>query len=699
MRRLFAILLLILLVPQLVRAQAGMPHVWQAYLEQLAEDGEDEMVENLQEILEEYCDNPLNINDTVASLRELPFVDDFQRDCLRNYILMYGPLLSVNELQLVNGFDSMVVDLLKPLVVCRPIEECRPLTLKEMLRHGTSNLVMGVGGTVEEARGYRDSIYEGDNLRLMWRYYFKYQDRVKLQLSGDKDPGEAFFAGSQRQGFDFYGFNLMLNDIGLAAKKLGKPYLKRATVGQYHLQFGQGLTLWSGYGARSSVGAGICRYGQGVRASGAFSEYGYLQGVAATVSLSKSCDLTTFYSYVNRAATLPRNADKDSSIDWVQSVYNSGYFRYETEIRKKHQLVEQLVGGQFDYHKSNFRVGVISALTWFDKEIIPLENKYNDNFFRGRWNGNAGLDFMYRAGRLLLFGEASACVNSARDSLSYNISPAVIVGGEFLVNGNHRVSGQFRYYSPYYHSLHSNALGQGGVPQNELGAAVYYQGRLPWGIVANASADYFYFPHYKYLVYAPSNGKECRLILSKASKRIDGLAVNVRCRFKEKGKNVSPTTMVGDQYVLEQLYRHQIQGDIEYSHGSWKFASRIGYASFSGEKTEQKGGLLFYQDFQFNPQRVPISVAARVAWFDVDDYEARLYAVESDFIYQSNSVVYQNEGYRCYLVVKYEVNKYWNIGFKYGLTAYSDRDTFGSGYDQIEANHRQQWRIQLRLKW
>ena len=86
-------------------------------------------------------------------------------------------------------------------------------------------------------------------------------------------------------------------------------------------------------------------------------------------------------------------------------------------------------------------------------------------------------------------------------------------------------------------------------------------------------------------------------------------------------------------------------------------------------------------------------------WFDVDDYEARIYSVESDFIYNYNSNTYQYKGYRFYLLLKYDITRHWNIGVKYSYTAYLDRDHFGSGYELIDASHRQQWRIQMRLKW
>ena len=231
-----------------------------------------------------------------------------------------------------------------------------------------------------------------------------------------------------------------------------------------------------------------------------------------------------------------------------------------------------------------------------------------------------------------------------------NISPAAVIGGEFIFNNNHRASLLMRYYSPTYHNLHAIALGQSSTPQNEMGFGCHYQGRLPLGLTATGIADFFYFPHMKYLVYAPSHGQEYRVTLSRPVELVKGLSVNVRYRYKEKGRNITPSTQVDGHYLLEQTYRHQVQGDIEYSTRDWRLVTRIGYAHYHGDETQADKGLLLYQDVQYHPQNIPLTVAARVAWFDVDDYEARLYTVESDFIYQYNSMAYQNEGYRCYLV-------------------------------------------------
>ena len=708
MKRLLVTLTLLgALLPWTVHSQELLPTAWQSYIELIAEDDE-EGVEELMELYGNCRESPLYLNDTLDILPDLPFVSALQRECLRAYITLYSPLASIEELYSIHGFDSLTVELLRPIVYTQATEETTLPGLGKILKYGRHNLVTGCSGTVEEARGYRDSIYEGNNRRLMWRYNFKYKDLVQLQLSGDKDPGEAFFSGSQTQGFDFYGYSLIIKNIGLSGSQWDSHRqrwrhnsfgIRKLVVGQYHAQFGQGLTLWSGFASRTAMGTGISRYAQGFRPSGAFSEYGYLRGAATTLALSRRWELSMLYSYVQRDATLPRKAEKDSTITWVQSLYNSGYHRTATEIKKKQQLDEYLFGGHLEYRNSNVRIGLTGVSMILNKDIIPATYVYNDNAFSGGHNFNAGMDASVRYRQWLIFGEAALCVNQYADSIAYNISPAAIVGTEFIVNSNHRVSALFRHYSPTYHNFHANAYGQNGTPQNETGGGIYYQGRLPLSVTATLSADWARFPHMKYLVYAPSHANEYRVVLSRPSALIHGMKLTLRYRYKERERNITPSKKVDGHYLLENTYRHQIQGDLEYTAGAWKLVTRMAYAHYRGDVTQPDYGLLLFQDIQYRPARIPLTVSTRLTLFDVDDYEARLYTVESDFIYQYNTSSFLNEGYRFYLLLRYDISEHWNIGIKYAITSYSDRDTFGSSYELIDANHRQQWRIQMRLKW
>ena len=92
-----AVLLLWLLCPSAAMAQELLPSVWQYYLEQLSDEGDDETAEDMLELYESLHDSPSNLNDTVEMLSIIPFVSDLQRERLRLYIKMYGPLLRVDE--------------------------------------------------------------------------------------------------------------------------------------------------------------------------------------------------------------------------------------------------------------------------------------------------------------------------------------------------------------------------------------------------------------------------------------------------------------------------------------------------------------------------------------------------------------------------------------------------------------------------
>ena len=696
------------MLPWGVMAQTPFSQAFTAYIEQLAEEGDDETVEELLEMYESHIDMPLNINDTLHLLEGIPFISELQRQYLKAYIHLYGDLHTLEELHNIHGFDTLTVALLRPIVIAEPMTHEAPLTLKGLLTKGRSNLVTGVSGTVEQSRGYRDSIYEGDCLRMMWRYSYNYKDRIRLQVSGDKDPGEAFFAGSQSQGFDFYGYSLLINDLWNARQHWNASHaswqqarigIRRVVIGQMHAQFGQGLTLWSGYGARQAFSTGIYRYAPGLRQNGAFTEYGYLRGAGTTLAIGKHIDVTFLYANTLRSATLPRKAATDSTIDYVQSLYLSGYHRTETERNKKDQLCEQLLGSHMEYHNDQLRVGATVAAMQLDKDIIPAKYVYNDNVFRGRENLNAGVDFTYRYRWLLLFGEAAVCYNRPADTLPHNIKPAAIVGTEMTLSNDHRLSAQMHYYDPNYHNLHASAQGVNSTPQNEWGGAMYYYGNLPLDIQLITSAQWVKFPHMKYLIYAPSHACDYRVALERPFLLIPDLSLRLYYRYKERERNITPSTIVDGGYLTEWTYRHQIQGDLVFDNRYWKLTSRAVFSQYHGDESEVVYGWLLYQDVQYRSKAIPLQVALRAAYFNVDDYEARIYSMESDFIYNYNTNTYQYDGYRFYLLLRYDINKHWNIGVKYSLTHYLNRDDFGSGYDLIDIPHRQQWRVQMRLKW
>lgn len=666
MRKLAILALLLSAITQAL-AQQVLPQVWEDQLNYWVEQNDGGDVGELVDEISALMDHPININDS-AQLDELFFLTDRQRQALKGYILQYGALRSLNELRSVNGFDSLTIALMHPLTVVKPVEKDEQLTLDHILRHGRSKLIVGANRMIEEARGFRENTYEGDPFRLYWKYSFKYKDKIQLQLSGDKDPGEGFFIGSHKRGFDFYGGHLMVKNFGI---------VERAIIGQYRLQFGQGLTLWNGSGLWSIGENGFYRNAQEIVAASPFAEYGYLQGIATTFRTSSRTRLTTFYSNANRGATA---ADSTN----VQSLYNSGYYRTATELAKKDAINEQLGGFNFNYRSSRLHLGSTFQMIWFDKEIEPQTYVYNSNAFRGHQNGNLGFDAAWRLRHFILFGEVSGSSNGGKAGMA-GIQIPLINGGHWDV--------MYRNYEKNYQNLYASAWHAGPDCQNEEGVKMSLLMALPHDISAHLAIDMYRFPWMKYQTYAPSYGQEYRLGLTKIFS--EDITASVNYRWKHFGRN--GTEEGNHSYVMELADRRRLQLKATYTEGNWHGRTCVTFSWFDSEFEQLKKGMLISQQITYSAENGHWHFGGEMSLFDVSDYDAAIYWVESDMQYEYGTLMLNGKGMRGYLMMRYNIVDGLMVAVKYGITNYADRDVVGSGYAQTASSHRQTIKVQMSL--
>lgn len=686
------LLLLLLAVSMPLTAQENNGRLWQQLMEQWAEQNDSEEVpDDLLEQLQSYIENPINLNDTASdALCSLPFLSDFQRDVIKAYIAQNGEMVTLSELHLLNGFDTLTLRLLEPFVTVAPTDNSTKPTIGQMLRNGRSNLRMGGRQQWPLSRGYNEDHYAGNPLRLYFRYQFKYADRIALQVSGEKDPGEALFGAASPKGFDYYGYYLMFQQFGR---------LKKAIVGKYQLQFGQGATLWSGYAPWMSGSMPLWRYGQGLRTSSAFGEYGSLRGAAATLQLHSRWELTLFYSHTSRDATTNDAADTLAAGEaQVQSLYQSGYHRTDNELSKKGQLTEQLYGAHLQYRHRQLVVGATAYGTTLSEAIVPPDYVYNAFAFSGRRNFNAGIDIAYRHRRLLLFGEVAAACNDSLTSSwhSPQTLPVAAVGGlQFHIDANNNLSIAYHYGAPTYNNLHANTLGQSSSPQNEEGLLLYFRTRLPYYIYLQTSVDLFRYPWMRYRVYSPSNGADYRLMLSKDVAPHTTLACQYRHRTAERNSD-------GQTYSVERIRRQQLQLSLDYTPDpSLRLHTRVVYSWFDCEDHAPQQGFLALQDVSYRWHRIrrPLTLSTRLALFDIGAYDARIYTYESDLMYEFAVPMLTDKGVRCYLLLRQELSPNLSLALKYAYTLYPERETIGSGYDRIDANYRHEFKAQLRLRF
>ena len=441
------IMLLLLALPLTAAAQVD-----DAIEQWVEEYGSDVNVSELSDLLLQLADNPVNLNDSVA-VASLPFLSPFQLKALRNYIMLYGQLFSVGELRMVPGFDSVTMALIAPLVKAEPYEEHSFPGLGEMFRQGHHTLVTGVGGTVEQAKGYENGKYEGDNLRGLMCYRFNYDNHVILQLSADKDPAEAWGKNN------FYGYSLQLNNFGC---------LEKLVVGRFNLQFGQGVALWTGFEPFSLIGSSPVRYAKGVKAASPFYEEGWQEGLATTLNFGRGFRLSAFGSRANE--------------EWMG-------------------------GGHLEYRRGNLVIGATFSASFLDDSVQLRNYVYNQDYFRGDRAGALGVDILWQLGHLLLFGEM------ATDAEGH---PAGIGGMRLSLSGDNSIGLAVRHYDSRYHNLHTAAYSIGSRTANEQGISLDGRFLLPLKVTALISADLHRFPEVRYGCYAPSTGSKWQLQLGHA---------------------------------------------------------------------------------------------------------------------------------------------------------------------------------------
>ncbi|MBP5547590.1 MAG: hypothetical protein J6X58_01710 [Bacteroidales bacterium] len=687
------IILIFLFATYHIQAQSNIESLLHELIEQWADQNEEEDVpDDMIEILQDLMDNPVNINDTSSDiLYGIPFLSDYQRAAIKAYIAQNGPMQSLSELHLINGFDSLDIRLLNHLVTVKKPNE-KKSSLANMIKNGHSNLRMGGKSMFPKSRGYNEDIYVGSPLRLYFRYNFKYHDNISFQLSGDKDPGEAIrFAnvnGASQMGFDHYGYHLMISDFG---------FIKRAIVGKYNLQFGQGATLWSGFAPWMTVSMPLRRYGQGIRPSSAMCEFGYLRGAAATFNvIPEKLEMTLFYSNVNRDATEKENDTLYEAEEIFQSFYNSGYHRTNTEIAKKGRINEQLFGTNIRYKNRSLQIGATAVRTLLGSEIVPADYIYNTFAFKGKDNFNYGIDMTWRYRRMILFGEASSSLMRCRTESTEKPFPITSVAGmQLQLNSDNMISIALRHSSPTYQNLYANIIGQSSKAQNEQGITLFINTKPLTTTRLQSSVDLFRFPWMKYRVYSPSSGVDYRTTLTTTVATNTLLSVQYRSRYTQRNSD-------GQEYAIENTTRRQLALSLDYTpDNTWRITSRVLLSWFDCDDHIPQNGIMIIQDVAYKTIIVnkPLSMNCRLSIFDITGYDARIFSYENDLMYENSVPMFNGRGIRCYYVCRYEFTPSLSAGIKYSVSFYPEQETLGSGYDLINGNAKHEVKAQLRLKF
>ena len=169
----------------------------------------------------------------------------------------------------------------------------------------------------------------------------------------------------------------------------------------------------------------------------------------------------------------------------------------------------------------------------------------------------------------------------------------------------------------------------------------------------------------------------------------------IRFRHENKWRN-QPNNIARIDFTTpttRNIYRLHIQYKIS---NTWSGKSRAEFAQYYDPLSGFEEGALVFQDLQYNTPLKKLTLTTRIVFFSVDDYNARIYATESDVLYQYAVPLFQNSGVRYFLMANFNISRKLEAWIKYSMTAYQNAKTISSGLEQINGNSISDLRVQIR---
>ena len=243
-------------------------------------------------------------------------------------------------------------------------------------------------------------------------------------------------------------------------------------------------------------------------------------------------------------------------------------------------------------------------------------------------------------------------------------------------------------------AVNGNAFTENTYPTNETGlyAGVSIHPAATWRL--DAYCDFYKFPWLKYLIDAPSNGKDFLAQLTYTPNK----QIEVYTRFKMESKqgnqpdNNSVTNYL--VYLPKSNWRTQIGYKVN---ASIMLRNRIEVLWYDKDGPNKQNGFLTFLDFIYKPILKPYSGNIRLQYFETDGYDSRIYAYENDVLFSYSIPAFYDKGFRYYININYDLTRKISFWLRWAQTIYRDKTSIGSGLDEIAGNHRTE--IKLEGRW
>ena len=561
-------------------------------------------IEDWSEFLTQKQKKPVDLNTPrPLDLLGIPFLSVSQANAIHQYRLEYGAFVSVYELKAIFGFSEEIIQLILPYIKVSD----QKTTIKR--KRVDCELLTALGSKSEDLAG---SDPDATQLFADWMI----RERIQLSLNSKWYLKMNFVRKYEDTG-RFYASNLINNLTSANFQVIDAGILKNFLVGDFKINFGQGLTISSGSGFLATNGD-LRKKTNMIRPVTGASLFGASKGVAATVR-SGSLEYTTFHSYCHND-TMPEN----------------------------------FTGIHLEYYGEKLKLGI----TTFRSASSRLQNPYHEpyQFYNnpGKIYQATGFDFLYMRNALAVYGEIcfpSGYVPAALLGIQYE--PIPLLGFNVFT----------RYYPVKYYNPYAGAFSRNSRCQQEEGVFVEIHTKPKPRTELALSLDIVRFPWYKYQVDQSSATAFFRIDLKYAFTRQANIHLGLTSNYSSK------STRSKERLDVLEDYRHQV---ITFRFNqvvneNCTFVTRGSYVVNNEINNGKKTGFLIAQDFHFAlPLKFGV-IKLRYALFSADSWDERLYLYEDNLEGSFSFPSYTGQGSRFYSLYSLKCGRCIVMSAKYSL--------------------------------
>jgi len=565
----------------------------------------------LIEVWEYFYQKPINLNDLkeIEQLKTLYLLTDRELKIIIDYCKT-NKLLSKYQLQILD----IEIKSLKRVKNFIRVPQTNSISTKI-----SSDFFTGVQFLNPLRKGTKNKEYLGSPFKLHYRYRTDLKKGWRLGLNLEKDYGEPF-----------YYKNYDINNLAFNLQFKGKGKLKSLLFGKYDINIGEGLVFGTSYRINNPY---FLSYSPTniTKASLSSKEYNYFEGAASEWKI-KDLSINLFASHKKLNGT--SNIDK------------TGLYRTETEIKKRKNIKENLVGLTFNIEKNKCQISIANLI--YESHFKDI----NHNYFQSLYFSKSYYNIKYSSETVLQDYKYWASIQKLTISTSNNS----LISLQFRAR-THELLNQYR--SDYSHF--SNGY------ENGILWSFQHNFNKKWQLIAT-------FDHFK----ANFNKKDVsqgRAIYTQISRNTEKR--KMRIQFQYKHLYETQKTMKYRLFYQEHLNsntRVNVKGN---------YTINLGFLNSSMQTN-------LYQTSRNKKNKINISYCkfhttnSSIFWQGPYFYGS----LNSKFLYGKGMVTtlsYQRKIYKT------------TLGIQMNYMRYADRDKIGSGNEQTKEPYKSE--ISLYLKW